>query len=581
MSDRVNDQRAQDLMDELWPSPAPPADMAARVLAALARPAHGGSAKIPTKIATKLSIEPDADILGSSSDFAQRVITSITAAAAVGAPTARASARRWPRARALAIGAAAGLLLVSGWWLRRFGGSDTTGNQRGQLIATSAQTVEIGARAAAAAEPGADLTWAVTGKRARVDQRRGSVFYRVNHGGPFRVVTPAGDVEVTGTCFRVQLTGATAGAAATTLVSVLEGTVKVHSDVAERAIGVGQTARLVSGQAPEVFASPSASADQLQSRLASAEARLQQLEEKLRESQRDAAPIHHSRGPATLLLPLSSRLRVFGDPRARLTEVSLAVAPPGDPTDLPVAVEVARDPRFRQAIWRGDVREGFVTVPAPERGDLYWRKVGGDTRAGHARFWPDERPAMGAAGSPHNVVSAERESTTVYFQGAPPALSLTFAAVPGAARYRVRVYRAADLERPIIDQTVSDGRCEISAGALSEGAYVWHALPLDGQGRASGGGRMNKLALAYDNAIDSLALTQLSADPDPKAGSNVEVAGVAPLGARLFVNGKPADLDDKGRFAMHVAGAPRLLVFRVLARDGAESYWVKAVKPRS
>ena len=38
-------------------------------------------------------------------------------------------------------------------------------------------------------------------------------------------------------------------------------------------------------------------------------------------------------------------------------------------------------------------------------------------------------------------------------------------------------------------------------------------------------------------------------------------------------------LDEKGRFAVRLPGTSRLLVFRVVARDGAESYWVKAVKP--
>jgi hypothetical protein len=125
---------------------------------------------------------------------------------------------------------------------------------------------------------------------------------------------------------------------------------------------------------------------------------------------------------------------------------------------------------------------------------------------------------------------------------------------------------------------VTSPRCDVDAGALGEGAYVWNALARDQQGRTVGGGRMNRLALAYDNAVDALTLTQI--DAAPTAGA-VDVAGVAPLGARLYINGKGAPLDDKGRFALRVTDAPRLLVFRVLARDGSDSYWVKAVKPRS
>jgi hypothetical protein len=538
----MSDGKRERLIEELFPTPAPPRDMAARVLAALADDARGASPRTSTK------------------SVARRSRTLI-----------------W----STGIAAVAGLLVLVGWWAAaRWSPFADAGDQGGQLIATMAQTVNIGVRAAAAAEPGADLAWSVKGKRARVDQRRGSVFYRVNHGGPFHVVTPAGDVEVTGTCFRVALAAGATGAAATTLVSVLEGSVKVHTDVGQRAITVGQTARLSRGHAPEIV--PSTSADQLQGRLDHALARLQQLEGRLADTEREAAraPLRH---PAALLLPLSPRLRVFGDRGGGLREVSLALATAGDDNRQPQKVQVARDRAFEQPVWSGLVREGFVTVPAPEQGDLYWRQLGDDPQSvragptGHARFSLD-RPARPTPGSPHNVVGEGRDNTTIYFQSAPPAISLTFAPVASARRYRVRIYRAQALDQPIVEQVVTTTRCDVDAGALSEGAYVWNALPLDQQGHALGGGRMNRLELAYDNAVDSLTLTQLTARSDALA---VDVAGVAPLGARLFVNGKTAALDDKGRFALRVTGAQRQLVFRLLGRDGSESYWVKPVKPRS
>jgi hypothetical protein len=536
--------RRERLIEELFPAPPPPRDMAARVLAALADDAGRGTGATNTTIG-------------------------------------KAAARR-SRTPLWSSAAAAGVLALLGWWASaRWSPFADAGDQGGQLIATAAQTVNIGVRAAAAAEPGADLAWSVKGRRARVDQRRGSVFYRVNHGGPFHVVTPAGDVEVTGTCFRVALGAGASGPAATTLVSVLEGSVKVHTDVGQLAITVGQTARLSRGHAPEIV--PSASTDQLQGRLDRALARLQQLEGRLADSEREAAraPL---RRPAALLLPLSSRLRVFGDRGGGLREVSLALADAGDDSRQPQAVQVARDPAFQQPVWSGVVREGFVTVPAPERGDLYWRQLGDDAEAGpagHARFSLD-RPARRAPDSPHNVVGDGRDNTTIYFQSAPPAISLTWEPVANARQYRVRIYRAQALDQPIVEQVVTSTRCDVAAGALGEGAHVWNALPLDQQGHALGGGRMNRLELAYDNAVDSLTLTQLhtgpAGDPDTIA---VDVAGVAPLGARLFVNGKTAALDAKGRFALRVTGAPRQLVFRMVGSDGSESYWVKPVKPRS
>ncbi len=61
--------------------------------------------------------------------------------------------------------------------------------------------VPLGGRAVAVLEPGAALSW----RGAEVQQSKGNVFYRVEKGDGFRVHTAAGDVEVEGTCFRVDL----------------------------------------------------------------------------------------------------------------------------------------------------------------------------------------------------------------------------------------------------------------------------------------------------------------------------------------------------------------------------------------
>ena len=132
----MSDPHPPDLIDELWPAPAPPPDMANRVLAVL--------------------------------DREQR-------------PRAR---------RSLVIGGAvalaAGLALVWGLYGRASGPVDEDGG----WVASGRSTVDIGNRAAAAMEPGADLKWSVRKERVRVQQRRGSVFYRVDKGGPFQVTVP-------------------------------------------------------------------------------------------------------------------------------------------------------------------------------------------------------------------------------------------------------------------------------------------------------------------------------------------------------------------------------------------------------
>jgi hypothetical protein len=245
-------------------------------------------------------------------------------------------------------------------------------------------------------------------------------------------------------------------------------------------------------------------------------------------------------------------------------------------------VEVAGDPDFKDLLISGRVSGNSVTVPAPRRADLYWRvtgKGGEKTLTGHARFEPDRRRSVLDLEHPHNLVGESGPMTTVYFQGVVPTLTFSYASRAGAARYRLRVYRAGALDKPIVEKVVADTRLQIDANVLIEGSYVWHAVPLDGKGTELGGGRMNKLELVYDNALTRLAI----GSPKPNeqvSGPEVAALGVAPLGSKLFINGKPARLDDKGRFSEKVNRAPAL-VFRLVGKNGSESYFIRKLRVRS
>lgn len=288
-----------------------------------------------------------------------------------------------------------------------------------------------------------------------------------------------------------------------------------------------------------------------------------------------------SRRSADVILPTARGLHVAAD---GLTHVTLS----WDEQLADARVEVAADPAFTEVLLAGPVTGRQVTVPAPRRGQLFWRVTGKTTPAaggapektivGQARFAPDRKRSVLDLASPHNTVAENAEATKVYFQGALPALTFTFAG-KGASRYRVRVFKEGDLAKPLVDREVSEARCPIEAGIVTEGRYVWSATPLDKAGRDAGGGRMNKLELVYDNSLTTLAIGS------PRAGQvvtsrEVDVMGVAPIGARLFVNGQAAPLDAKGRFEMRLPAASAL-VFRLVGRNGAESYFVRRLRLKS
>lgn len=128
--------------------------------------------------------------------------------------------------------------------------------EHGELTAEQRTTAALGDRGLVVAEPHSHLAWQITGGTADVTQRTGNVFYRVERGGAFVVHTPAGDVRVTGTCFRIEvipmhpnhklaLAGiAGAAIASTVLVTVYEGHVIAETRSARTELAAGGQATL-------------------------------------------------------------------------------------------------------------------------------------------------------------------------------------------------------------------------------------------------------------------------------------------------------------------------------------------------
>jgi ferric-dicitrate binding protein FerR (iron transport regulator) len=194
-------------------------------------------------------------------DLADRVLVALSKKQ----PEAR--PRRWPWLAGVGVAAlasAAALVLL----LR--GGREATG----ATVADQRETLRLGDRGLAVAEPGATLSWTVaTDGAARVEQAAGDVFYRVERGEPFVVSTPAGDVTVLGTCFRVEvspmrtnkqtMTGVAIGAAASAIivVSVYEGKVLLANERGRVELAAGDKAMARGDSAPLALADQPAPAE--------------------------------------------------------------------------------------------------------------------------------------------------------------------------------------------------------------------------------------------------------------------------------------------------------------------------------
>jgi hypothetical protein len=183
--------------------------------------------------------------------FAERV-TDAFVAAPIEATPRRGTPWRWIGA---AVAAAAACTLWIAW---------PSGRTSHDAIDTDVlRTVAIHDRALAVARPGTRMAWDVDPDgSARVVQDSGRVFYRVDDGEAFEVSTPAGDVQVTGTCFEVDLESNTmnrqglkagvlgAALATAVVVTVYEGRVVLANDRGEVALGPGQRGRSDGSSAP-------------------------------------------------------------------------------------------------------------------------------------------------------------------------------------------------------------------------------------------------------------------------------------------------------------------------------------------
>jgi ferric-dicitrate binding protein FerR (iron transport regulator) len=157
--------------------------------------------------------------------------------------------RRWPLVVAglVACAAAAAVVVV----VTR----DPSQAASGELATTERTTASLGRRAIAVVEANTLLQWRIAGDgAASITQPSGDVFYRVERGGTFVVHTPAGDVRVLGTCFRVEVTpmskkpllygAAGAAIAAAVVITVYEGHVIADTRTAQTELRAGNRAMI-------------------------------------------------------------------------------------------------------------------------------------------------------------------------------------------------------------------------------------------------------------------------------------------------------------------------------------------------
>ncbi len=242
-------------------------------------------------------------------------------------------------------------------------------------------------------------------------------------------------------------------------------------------------------------------------------------------------------------------------------------------------VEVANSGSFENPFRRGLVNQCFINVPLPRRGTIHWRvsAEGKKVAQGSVTIGPEPQAGKELSRLNNDVVDGP-EVTSIYFQDKPPLVTFRCQQNPSAVSYRLRVFFKEQLSRPAAERASATPSMSVAEGVLVEGHYLWACDALDKGGAELAGGRLNKLDMVYDNAVASLLIKSPRAGE--RVGDTVKVAGIAPIGSRLYVDGKPMALDATARFDDEVrVPSSGLLIFR-LFHQGSERFLVRSVRGR-
>jgi hypothetical protein len=243
-------------------------------------------------------------------------------------------------------------------------------------------------------------------------------------------------------------------------------------------------------------------------------------------------------------------------------------------------ITVASDKTMKDVVFSETVRHTGFVYDQFRAGRYFWRVKAGDTSREGTLIIQRGGENDCANCKRVNIIHDTGEKTVVYFQQALPALTFQWKPVPDVAQYRLKVFADGSFERPLLEATSTGTSLPFQAGALQEGKYFWLVSAVDDAGKPlAQNSRTNGLEIAYDNVINDLVIRS------PKSGQRISgdrilTTGELALGARLYVNGKAADLDGKGRFKLSVAlpRGERSVVYRTVAADGVQRYYVRDLR---
>lgn len=322
-------------------------------------------------------------------DFAERVMARVTDERRAARAPSRTKRSRLAFGVGLGVAAIAAAAVLVPARLR---------TSRGDIVAEARTQASLGPRVVGVLEPGAHVRW----EGDALTQDAGDVFYRVERGGPLVVHTPAGDVDVLGTCFRVRVdmnkrdvksAAVGAGLAAVAFVAVYEGKVAVSHAAESVQLSPGEAAKASSSGVEKLEDGRAALDDPSQSGDPAMEAN-RNLADSVRDYKRRLEGIEAQKGKLE---------RQLAEAQDRLAAQSSDGAPPRNRSEFDLTpedwTELAKSGtvKFRVPCMKGDTRVDAKDILEAGLAPQDLPAVQAAYRRSNERVWAQIRPLCAQA----------------------------------------------------------------------------------------------------------------------------------------------------------------------------------------
>ncbi|MBN1962787.1 MAG: hypothetical protein JW841_17790 [Deltaproteobacteria bacterium] len=247
----------------------------------------------------------------------------------------------------------------------------------------------------------------------------------------------------------------------------------------------------------------------------------------------------------------------------------------------PYEVQVATDRDFNNLVWHETLSQSEMVFDQLSSRRYFWR-VRTENGWQQANFVIEKFHQTDCRNCKHrNVVDDTGEKTVVYYQRTLPLITLRWKAKTNATKYRLKVFAAEDLDKPIINELIEVKVHSFQIGRLPENRYFWSVQAVTDDGKEIAAQRVNTLNITYDNAVAELVIrnpSQNAVVTSKKVTTNGEVR----IGSRLWIDGRQTNLDKKGRFKETLALDKGLnqIIYRTRDSKGIERFYMRRVRRR-